>query len=194
MSATDGPLELTALGLAGAALKVGYSSGQGGESVYEPDLIHVGPQGMFLQWPDPPANLKTVRLEWSNNPFMPQTFRCECTVIEKQPHGLEVEFDRPAPAALQDWFAGMTVSLNRREPDAALRASKLYTSATVVSACGLLCGALAIILPILVGDRWWVDTLSKFLLVLMVASIGGFAWIRALAGREEVRAIGQSRG
>ena len=194
MSATDGPLELTALGLAGAALKVGYSSGQGGESVYEPDLIHVGPQGMFLQWPDPPANLKTVRLEWSNNPFMPQTFRCECTVIEKLPHGLEVEFDRPAPAALQDWFAGMTVSLNRREPDAALRTSKLYTSATVVSACGLLCGALAIFLPILVGDRWWVDTLSKFLLVLMVASIGGFAWIRALAGREEVRAIGQSRG
>ena len=194
MGATDGSLELTTLGLAGAALKVSYGSGEGGESVYQPDWIRVDPQGMFLQWSDPPANLSKVHVEWSSNPFMTQTFRCQCTVVDRQPYGLEVQFDRPAPAALQDWFAGVTASLNRREPDAALKTSKLYTGATVVSACGLLCGALAILLPILIGGQWWVDTLSKVLLVLMVVSIGGFAWMRALAGREEVRAIGQGRG
>ena len=53
---------------------------------------------------------------------------------------------------------------------------------------------LAILLPILIGNRGWVDPISKFLLVLMMVSIGGFAWIRALAGREEMRTIEQSRG
>ncbi|MEE8304716.1 MAG: hypothetical protein V3S24_20030, partial [Candidatus Tectomicrobia bacterium] len=38
---------------------------------------------------------------------------------------------------------------NQREPDSALKTSKLYTGATVVSAGGLFCGALAILLPIL---------------------------------------------
>ena len=194
MSTTEGPLELTALGLAGAALKVKYNSGAGGESAYEPDLIRVDPKGMFLEWPDPPAKLKKVQVEWSNNPFIAGTFRCQCTVVGRQPSGVEVEFDDPAPAALQDWFAGMTAILGRPQPDAALRTSKLYTSATVLSACGLFCGVLAILLPILIGNRGWVDPTSKFLLVLMMVSIGGFAWIRALAGREEMRTIEQSRG
>jgi len=194
MSATEGPLELTALGLAGAALRVSYDSGTGGESTYQPDLIRVDPKGMFLEWPDPPENLKKVQVEWSNNPFIPGTFRCQCTVVGRQPSGVKVEFDDPAPAGLQDWFAGMTAILGRPQPDAALRTSKLYTSATVVSACGLFCGVLAILLPILIGNRGWVDPISKFLLVLMMVSIGGFAWIRALAGREEMRTIEQSRG
>jgi len=194
MNATEGPLELTALELAGAALKVKYNSGAGGESAYQPDLIRVDPKGMFLEWPDSPANLKQVQVEWSSNPFIPGTFRCQCTVVGRQPSGVKVQFDDPAPAALQDWFAGMTVLLGRPQPDAARRTSQLYTSAAVVSACGLLCGVLAILLPILIGDQEWVNPISKFLLVLMVASIGGFAWFRALAGREEVRAIDQSRG
>ena len=194
MSATDGVLQLTSLGVAGAALRVTYNSEQDGESVYEPGRIQVGPEGMFLRWPDPPEDLEKAYVEWSNNPFMLQTFRCDCTVVERQQEGVELAFDRPAPAALQEWLAGMTAFLNRREPDAALKASKLYTVATVVSACGLLCGAMAILLPILVGDLWWVEVLSKSLLVLMLASIGGFAWIRALAGKEEIRAIGRGRG
>ncbi len=194
MSTTEGPLELTALGLAGAALKVKYNSGAVGESAYEPDLIRLDPKGMFLEWPDPPENLRKVQVEWSNNPFIPGTFRCQCTVVERQPSGVKVEFDDPAPAGLQDWFAGMTAILGRPQPDAALRTSKFYTSATVVSACGLFCGVLAIILPILIGNGGWVDPISKFLLVLMMVSIGGFAWIRALAGREEMRTIEQSRG
>ena len=194
MSTTGSPLELTALGLAGAALKVKYHSGAGGESAYEPDLIRVDPKGMFLEWPDPPENLKKVQVEWSNNPFIAGTFRCQCTVVERQSYGMEIEFDDPAPAGLQDWFAGVTAILGRPQPDAALRTSKLYTSATVLSACGLFCGVLAILLPILIGDRGWVDPISKFLLVLMMVSIGGFAWIRALAGREEMRTIEQSRG
>ncbi len=194
MSTTEGPLELTALEFAGAALKVKYNSGAGGESAYEPDLIRVDPKGMFLEWPDPPASLKTVQVEWSNNPFIAGTFRCQCTVVVRQPSGVEVEFDDPAPSALQDWFAGMMVFLGRPQPDAALKTSKLYTSATVLSACGLFCGVLAILLPILIGNRGWVDPISKFLLVLMMVSIGGFAWIRALAGREEMRTIEQSRG
>ena len=193
MGATEGPLKLRTLGLAGAPLTVSYS-GESGETAYKPNLIRLSLQGIFLQWPDPPAHLKKVDLEWSNNPFMPETFRCQCTVVERRPDGLEIQYDLPAPAALQDWFAGITVFVNRKKPDAALKTSQLYTNATVVSACGLLCGALAILLPILVGDRWGVDALSKFLLVLMLASIGGFAWIRALAGRQEVKAIGQSRG
>ncbi len=194
MSTTEGPLELTALEFAGAALKVKYNSGAGGESAYEPDLIRVDPKGMFLEWPDPPASLKTVQVEWSNNPFIAGTFRCQCTVVGRQPSGVKVEFDDPAPAVLQDWFAGMTAILGRPQPDAAVRTSKLYTSATVLSACGLFCGVLAILLPILTGNRGWVDLISKFLLVLMMVSIGGFAWIRALAGREEMRTIEQSRG
>ncbi len=194
MSTTESPLELTALGLAGAALKVRYNSGAGGESAYEPDLIRVDPKGMFLEWPDPPENLKKVQVEWSNNPFIAGTFRCQCTVVGRQSYGMEIEFDDPAPAGLQDWFTGMTAILSRPQPDAALRTSKLYTSATVVSACGLFCGVLAILLPILIGNRGWVDPISKFLLVLMMVSIGGFAWIRALAGREEMRTIEQSRG
>ena len=194
MSTTEGPLELTALGLAGAAVKVKYNSRAGGESAYEPDLIRVDPKGMFLEWPDPPENLKKVQVEWSNNPFIAGTFRCQCTVVERQSSGVEVEFDDPVPAGLQDWFAGMTAILGRPQPDAAVRTSKLYTSATVLSACGLFCGVLAILLPILIGNRGWVDPISKFLLVLMMVSIGGFAWIRALAGREEMRTIEQSRG
>ena len=194
MSTKEGPLELTALGLAGAALKVKYNSGAVGESAYEPNLIRLDPKGMFLEWPDPPENLRKVQVEWSNNPFIPGTFRCQCRVVERQPSGVKVEFGDPAPAGLQDWFAGMTAILGRPQPDAALRTSKLYTSATVVSACGLFCGVLAILLPILIGNRGWVDPISKFLLVLMMVSIGGFAWIRALAGREEMRTIEQSRG
>ena len=194
MSATEGPLELTALEFAGAALKVKYNSGAGGESAYEPDLIRVDPKGMFLEWPDPPENLKKVQVEWSNNPFIPGTFQCQCTVVGRQPSGVKVEFDDPAPTGLQDWFAGTTAILGRPQPDAALRTSKFYTSATVVSACGLFCGVLAILLPILIGNQGWVDLISKFLLVLMMVSIGGFAWIRALAGREEMRTIEQSRG
>lgn len=189
----EGPLQLSALELTGVNLKVSYSTGAGGEFTYEPGLIRLSTQGMFLRWPDPPKDLKRLNLEWSNNPFMPETFYCQCAVVERQPDGLEVQFERPAPAGLQEWFAQMRGILNRAEPSAALRTSKLYTMATVVSAGGLFCGALAILLSILVGDLWWVDAVSKFLLVLMLASIGGFAWIRFLAGREEIRAIGQSR-
>jgi hypothetical protein len=187
-------LKLTSLGLAGAALKVSYNNGNRGESVYEPDLVLVSHHGMFLQWPNCPDRLEKVNLEWSENPFMPHPFRSPCTVVERQSSGVEVAFDRPTPVALQDWFTAIAGKIDQRTPDAMLKTSKLYTTATVVSACGLLCGALAILLPILTGEHGWVDLLAKVLLVLMVVSIGGFAWIRALAGREEIRAIGQSRG
>lgn len=193
MSTTENPLELAALELAGAVLKVNYSNGKGEKFSHQPDWIRVNPRGMYLEWPNPPPDLQQIQIEWSNNPFVSHIFRCQCTVTESGSAGVEVEFKDPPPASLQDWFNGMTAILGYPQADPALRTSKLYTRATVISAVGLLCGVLAIVLPILIGDRGWVDFISKFLLVLMLASIGAFAWLRALAGREEARAIAQGR-
>jgi hypothetical protein len=190
MSKEGNTLELTALEVSGASLKVRYGTQ---DAVHQPSWIRVSPQGLFLEWPKPPANLKYVRVQWADCPFTPHTFKSECTVVERTDSGLLVEFDRPSPA-LSNWFVAMNSLSQGKEADAALRTSRLYTTATVVSACGLLCGALGILLPILGGDRSWIDSVSKALLILMVLSIGAFAWIRALAGRAEVRAIGQSRG
>ncbi|MFQ5737708.1 MAG: hypothetical protein ACE5JX_01740 [Acidobacteriota bacterium] len=194
MDETEGRFQLASLSLTGVAFRVSYRVGEGAESVYAPDFIRVSQGGFFLHWPDAPTSLGTVRVEWSNNPFMPQTWRCECTVSHQQPEGVHLEVPPTAAAALRDWLAEVTAVLNRPQPDAALRTSKFYTTATVVSASGLMSGALAIILPILIGGPAWVDAVSKALLVLMVASIGGFAWLRVLAGREEMKAIGESRG
>ncbi len=187
-------LNVTAVELAGAQLKVHHGAGKSGNLVHEPDRVRLRPDGLFLPWDAPPANLKAVVVEWEQNPFSPIPLRLQCHVAASHPDGLEVTFDDPAPAAWLDWFAGAEATLNRRQPDASITTSKLYTRATVVSASGLLCGALAILMPLLVGDQAWVDLVSKLLLALMVASIGGFAWIRSLAGRAEVKAIGQTRG
>jgi hypothetical protein len=193
MDSTGNPYELTGLELSGAGLKIIHGGNGGQESVYEPGRFRVSSRGLFLPWTDPPARIKKVRLEWVNTPFMPRTLRAECTVVDQQPQGVEIEFDPPAPSQLRDWIARTSASLNRREVDAALRASKLYTAATIVSACGLFFGALAILMPILIGQRGWADAVSKVMLIAMVASIGGFAWIRAIAGRAELKAIRQGR-
>ncbi len=194
MATNLGGLNVTAVEVAGAQLKVFYNAGKGGDLIHEPDRVLLRPDGLFLPWNPPPANLKSVAVEWRENPFSPIPLRLQCRVLAGLPDGLEVSFDEAPPAAWDDWFAGAEATLNRRQPDASITTSKLYTRATVVSACGLLCGALAILMPLLVGDQAWVDLVSKLLLALMVASIGGFAWIRSLAGRAEVKAIGQTRG
>ncbi len=135
-----------------------------------------------------------LQVEWSDCPFTPQPFRCECTVLETSVQGLQVKLDGPIPGTMKEWFERIAVLASQREPDSALKTSKLYTGATVVSAGGLFCGALAILLPILSSGQWWIDAISKVLLLVMVSSIAGFAWIRFLAGRAEVRAIRQSPG
>lgn len=191
MDETSGGVELTAIELSGADLKIKYAGPKGEEAVYEPEVVRLSLNALFVPWPDQPANLKQVRVEWRDNPFWPEAYQRQSKIRRILVDGIEVELEDFPPPQLRDLFSGMTASLNQRLPDAAVRTSKLYTSATVVSACGLLCGALAILLPLLIVDRAWVDSLSKVLLVLMVASIGAFAWIRSLAGREEVRAIGQ---
>lgn len=193
MGTKNGPIELDAMELSGADLKVSFHSSKAGESSYEPEWIRVGSQGLFLPWPDPPQRIKKVHLEWANAPFMHHTFRMDGTITKRYDEGVFISYDHAAPPGLQDWLTGLAAFMNKSEPDAALKASKLYSRATIVSACGLFFGALAILLPILISERGWVDLLSKILLMLMVFSIGGFALIRAMAGKAELKAIKQSR-
>lgn len=198
MGADGGGLELTAVELSGVRLRVVYTAGKD-QAVHLPKLVRLGREVLYLEWPSVPAGLRKFRLEWSDNPFSPVPFQGQCSVLEKQAEGLLAGFDGSPPAGLADWLERAAESLRREPeeealPNAAVQTSQLYTRATVVSATGLLCGALAILLPLLIGDRGWVDLLSKVLLVLMVASIAGFAWLRALAGRAEIRALGQGRG
>jgi len=194
MAPPNGLLELVDLGLGRVDLKVRFAGESESESVYRPAFVRLGPQGMFLHWPSPPSDLKAVSVEWSDCPFTPGPFGCECKVLETTGEGLQVKLDGPVPAAMQEWFERISALASQREPDSALQTSKLYTGATVVSAGGLFCGALAILLPILSSGQWWIDALSKVLLLVMVSSIAGFAWIRWLAGRAEVRAIRQNPG
>ena len=194
MAALNVPLELTDLGLSKVNIKVRFAGESESESVYRPASVRFGPQGMFLNWPIPPSDLRKLHIEWADCPFTPQPFRCECTVLESSEEGLRVKLDDPTPTTMKEWFERISALANQREPDSALKTSKLYTGATVVSAGGLFCGALAILLPILSSGQWWIDAVSKVLLLIMVASIAGFAWIRFLAGRAEVRAIRQSPG
>lgn len=194
MATNQGGLNVTAVELVGARVKVHYNLAKGGNQVHEPARVRLRPDGLFLIWDSPPANLKAVSVEWEDNPFTPSAFQSRCRVTGGSEEGVQVVFEDPPPAAWVDWFAGAEATLNLRQPDASVTTSKLYTRATVVSASGLLCGALAILMPLLVGDRAWVDIVAKLLLAAMVASIAGFAWIRSLAGKAEVKAIGQSRG
>ena len=193
MATKNGPMKLDDMELSGAALKVRFHSSKAGESAYEPECVRIGSQGLFLPWPDPPQKVKKVHLECTDAPFMHQTFRMDGTLTERNDEGVLVSYDHAAPPCLQDWLTGLAAFMNKSEPDAALKASKLYSRATIVSACGLFFGALAILLPILISERGWVDLLSKILLMLMVFSIGGFALIRAMAGTAELKAIKQSR-
>ncbi len=192
MNETESALDLTGLELAGADVSVVYRAGKAGDQIHQPRAVRIARDGMFVYWDDPPASLSRVRVEWLDAPFTPGPYRGDCRVENVQPDGLAVRFDDPAPG-LSEWFGRVAGLLSRRAPDAAVKTSKLYTWATVVSATGLFSGALAILLPILAGDQPWVDLAAKVLLMLMVLSIGGFAWLRALAGRAEVRAIAQSR-
>ena len=194
MAAQNGPLELTDLGLTGVDFKVRFAGESDSESVYQPALVRLGLKGIFLHWPDPPADLEKLHVEWADCPFTPEPFRCECRVVETTGEGLQVNLDGLTPAAMKEWFERISALASQREPDSALTTSRLYTGATVVSAGGLFCGALAILLPILSSGQWWIDVISKGLLLVMVSSIAGFAWIRFLAGRAEVRAIRQSPG
>ena len=194
MAVQNGSLELTDLGLAGVDFKIRFAGESDSESVYQPAFVRLGPQGMFLHWPDPPSDLRKLHVEWADCPFTPEPFRSECRVLEPTREGLQVKLDGPTPAAMKEWFERISALASQREPDSALKTSKLYTCATVVSAGGLFCGALAILLPILSSGQWWIDVISKVLLLVMVSSIAGFAWIRFLAGRAAVRAIRQSPG
>ncbi len=192
MTPQDRPLELTDLGLNGANIRVRFAGESESESAYRPALVRLGPQGMFIHWADPPSGLQRLEVEWSDCPFTPQPFRCECLVVKTSSEGLQVKLDGPTPGTMKEWFERISALASQREPDSALKTSMLYTGATVVSAGGLFCGALAILLPILSSGQWWIDAISKVLLLIMVFSIAGFAWIRLLAGRAEVRAIRQS--
>ena len=194
MAAQNDPLAVTDLGFTGVDFKVRFAGESDSESVYQPAFVRVGPKGMFLHWPDPPADLGKLHVEWVGCPFTPEPFRCECRVVETTGEGIQVKLDGPTPATMKEWFERISALASQREPDSALTTSKLYTGATVVSAAGLFCGALAILLPILSNGQWWIDVISKILLLVMVSSIVGFAWIRFLAGRAEVRAIRQSPG
>ena len=182
-------LEITARGV-----RVRYSSGKGHEATYDPPSFRIGLEEVFIPWPDAPGHVQEVTLEWQGSPFMTDAFSANCKVLKQGKEGLTLAFNSPPPSAFTDWLASVSGLLFREAPDAAIRTSQLYTMATVVSACGLFCGAIAILLPIVVGDQSWVDTTAKVFLVIMVASIGAFAMIRLLAGRQEVKAIGQGRG
>ncbi len=194
MAGESGGLELMDLGLSQIELRVRFPGESESESVFEPGFVRVSPTGIFLHWPNPPADVGNLLLEWSDCPFTAQPFHCECTVVEVSSQGLQLRFDGPTPVTLREWFERITALAAQREPDSALKTSRLYTRATVVSAGGLFCGALAILLPILSTGQWWIDTISKVLLLIMVGSIAGFAFIRFLAGREEIRTIRQSPG
>ena len=184
-------MKLCEMGLAGLDLRVIFAKPHGEEGIFEPQQIRLRPEGMFIEWPEPPEGLEHLKVLWANSPFLPGVWRCECAVGGRNHNGIEVTFERSAPRALREWFLKADVSLSRSPSDATLSTSKLYTAATVVSACGLFCGAAAMLLPIVVGSAAWVDLLAKVLLVIMVSSIAGFAGLRTLAGRAELRALRQ---
>jgi len=184
-------MKLCELGLAGLDLKVTYLRPGSEQATFVPQRIRLGPAGMFIEWEESPAGLEEVTVEWNKNPFLPGVWRCACSVTERTHDGVEVTFGRPAPTALREWFQRANVSLSRPPSNASLTTSKLYTAATVVSACGLFCGAAAMLLPIIAGSLSWIDTLAKVLLLVMVFSIAGFAALRVLAGRSELKAIRQ---
>lgn len=192
MNSIENPIKLTALGVAGVLLNVRFQNGKS-ESVFRADSALVHLEGMVIEWPNPPKNLKKVRIHWPDPPFAPEPFRCECLVVNRWPEKLEVRFENAAPPALRDWFLRLTEASNLKAPDAALSTSRLYTSASVISALGLFCGAGAILLPLLVGEAPWIDGMAVLLLLFMLLSIGGFALLRGLAGRHELRAIRQGK-
>ena len=194
MQESGTPSPLRTLEMTAQGVQVRYSTGKGHEASYSPPIFRVGWAGVFIPWPDAPGHVQEVTLEWQGSPFMMETFSSDCKVLEQSGEGLTLAFNSPPPTAFKDWLASVSGLLSREAPNAAIRTSQLYTLATVVSACGLFCGAMAILLPIVVGDRSWVDTTAKVFLVIMVASIGAFAMIRLLAGKQEVKAIGQGRG
>lgn len=193
MSRRARSLALKSLGLSGVKLEVRYAGSRGEEKNFYPESFRVSNEGFFLSWPNAP-DLQVVSVTWKECPFLAPEMTVSCRVTERSKEGLEVVFDRAAPVALTDWLESAASVLSREIPEAAVRTSRLYTLATVVSAFGLFSGALAILLPIVVGDRGWVDSVAKGLLLLMVVSIGAFAVVRALAGKAEVRAITQNRG
>ena len=155
MAAQNDPLAVTDLGFTGVDFKVRFAGESDSESVYQPAFVRVGPKGMFLHWPDPPADLGKLHVEWVGCPFTPEPFRYECRVVETTGEGIQVKLDGPTPATMKEWFERISALASQREPDSALTTSKLYTGATVVSAAGLFCGALAILLPILSSGQWW---------------------------------------
>lgn len=185
---------LRSLELNAQSLTVHYRTGQGHQARFEPVSFRVGLEGFYIPWEEAPRQLDSVTVEWADNPFMTEAFSTTCRVARKTGEGVDLLYTSPPPTAFEEWFRSVSGILFREAPDAAVRTSQLYTLATVVSACGLFFGAMAILLPIVVGDRGWVDGLAKTFLIVMVVSIGAFAVIRLLAGRQEVRAIGQGRG
>ncbi len=194
MQESGNPSPLRAVEMTARGVQVRYSSGKGHKATYDPPrFFRIGLEEVFIPWPDAPSEIKEVTLEWQGSPFMTEAFFANCKVLKQGKEGLTLTFNSPLPSAFTNWFASVSGLLFREAPDAAIRTSQLYTMATVVSACGLFCGATAILLPIVVGDQSWVDTTAKVFLVIMVASIGAFALIRLLAGRQEVRAIGQGK-
>ena len=130
MAAQNGPLELTDLGLSKVNIEVRFAGESESESAYRPAFVRLGPEGMFLHWPDPPSDLQKLQIEWSDCPFTAQPFRCECTVLESSGEGLQVKLDGPTPVTMKEWFERISTLANQREPDSALKTSKLYTGAT----------------------------------------------------------------
>ena len=74
MAALNVPLELTDLGLSKVNIKVRFAGESESESVYRPASVRFGPQGMFLNWPIPPSDLRKLHIEWADCPFTPQPF------------------------------------------------------------------------------------------------------------------------
>lgn len=190
-SGTENPLR--ALDLEARGVTVRYQSGKNQESTFQPETFRVGLEGFYIPWAGSPTKLKEATVEWEGNPFMSETFAASCRVEKRESTGLQLGFSSPPPSAYTNWLNSISATLWRKTPNASIRTSQLYTLATVVSAFGLFCGAMAILLPIVVGDLNWVDPVAKACLVIMVLSIGAFAVIRALAGKQEVKAISQGQ-
>lgn len=194
MAIPNPDLHLEEIGLSGADLTVHFPLGSDREETVTPAFLRLELNRLFLQWDNPPPEVRRIKVVWADCPFTGSTFHFFCSVERIVDGGIEAAFEGQMPASMRDWYGRIASAARLSEPNSALRTSQLYTMATVVSASGLFCGALAILLPLLSSGQWWIDILSKLLLLLMVCSIAGFAWIRLLAGREEVRAIRQSAG
>lgn len=188
-------VRLSRLGLTGDVTVEYYEGGQLRTHHSRTAAVDIGLGGMFISWSRSPAEqvLKAGKLtiRWTDPPFSNGAFEASAELACRVEEGIHVRFVHVASAQAQQlyqWIRSLEERLaGSREDESAIKTSKWYTLAAVTSALGLCLGAVGMFFQLM---RWFTAYyVPQILLLLMVLSIAAFAYMRAVAGRHEIRAI-----